>query len=223
VHILASHPSERLLWILMEVDGAKELTDCQRLNRLLKSDKVKDIQLEKSLMDEAELSRDILLEVLGVKGFGSHIQPTLHVLLSIIVVIPHGSLKFGPELLVTTSVPPHMEAVRVLLLKAMPSVDMRRAQIFCDLLLHINRNKVDALSPLGRVYPMRMNNLCLQRLPCSSRTATTHSTLPCMMGTGTTRRSSPKHINLRLLDLKHCGFFRIINVEVSVLDRVLRV
>jgi hypothetical protein len=80
VHILASHPRERLLGILMEVDGAKELTDLQGLNRLLKSDKVKDIQLEKSLIDEAEVSSDILLEVLGVKGFGYHIEPTLHVL-----------------------------------------------------------------------------------------------------------------------------------------------
>jgi hypothetical protein len=73
VHILASHPSERLLWILMEVDGAKELTNRQRLNRLLKSDKVKDIHLDKSLRDEAEVSIDILLEVFGVKGFGIHI------------------------------------------------------------------------------------------------------------------------------------------------------
>jgi hypothetical protein len=73
VHILASHPSERLLWILMEVDGTKELTNHQRLNRLLKSDKVKDIHLDKSLRDEAEVSIDILLEVFGVKGFGIHI------------------------------------------------------------------------------------------------------------------------------------------------------
>jgi hypothetical protein len=80
VHILASHPSERLLSILMEVNGAKELTDHQRLNRLLKSDKVKDIQLEKSLTDEAEVFSDILLKVLGVKRFGNHIEPTLHVL-----------------------------------------------------------------------------------------------------------------------------------------------
>jgi hypothetical protein len=124
VHILASHPSERLLNILMEVDGAKELTDRQRLNRLLKSDKVKDIQLEKSIIDEAKVSSDILLEVLDVKRFGNHIEPTIHVLSSIIVVIPHGSLRFGPKLLVTISVLLLMEAVRVLLLKSPPSVVM---------------------------------------------------------------------------------------------------
>jgi hypothetical protein len=80
VNILASHPRERLLRILMEVDSAKKLTDRQGLNRLQKSDKVKDIQLVKSLTDEAEVLIDILLKVLGVKGFGNHIEPTLHVL-----------------------------------------------------------------------------------------------------------------------------------------------
>jgi hypothetical protein len=64
----------------MEVDCAKELTDHQGLNRLRKSDKVKDIQLVKSLIDEAEVLIGILLKVLGVKGFGNHIEPTLHVL-----------------------------------------------------------------------------------------------------------------------------------------------
>jgi hypothetical protein len=97
------------------------------------------------------------------------------------------------------------------------------AQIFCDLLLHINRTTVDALSSLGRVYPTRVNNLGLQRLPRSSRTATTHFSLPCMTGTGTTLRSSPSLINLPLLDLIRCSFFRIINAEVTVLGSVLRV
>jgi hypothetical protein len=80
VNILASHPRERLLRILMEVDYAKELMDYQWLNRLQKGDKVKDIQLVKSLIDEAEVLSDILLKVLGVKGSGHHIEPTLHVL-----------------------------------------------------------------------------------------------------------------------------------------------
>jgi hypothetical protein len=64
----------------MEVDSAKKLMDRQGLNRLRKSDKVKDIQLVKSLTDEAEVLIDILLKVLSVKGFGNHIEPTLHVL-----------------------------------------------------------------------------------------------------------------------------------------------
>jgi hypothetical protein len=63
--------------------------------------------------------------VLGVKGFGNHIEPSLHVLLSFIVVIPHGSLRFGPERLVTTSVLPHRKAVRALLPDATPSANMR--------------------------------------------------------------------------------------------------
>jgi hypothetical protein len=182
--------------IIMEVDYAKELTDHQGLNRLRKSDKVKDIQLVKSLIDEAEVLSDILLKVPGVKGSGHHIEPTLHVLRSIIVVIPHGSLRFSPELLVATRVLPLMKTVRVLLPKATPSVDMSCAQILRDLLflLHINRTTVGALSPPGQGDPMRVNNLGLQRLPRSRRTATTNLSLPCMTGIGMTLRLFPSLI-----------------------------
>jgi hypothetical protein len=65
-NILASHPSERLLRIIMKVNSAKELTDRQGLNRLRESDKIKDIQLEKRLIDVVEVPSDILLKVLGV-------------------------------------------------------------------------------------------------------------------------------------------------------------
>jgi hypothetical protein len=70
---------------------------------------------------------------------------------------------------------------------------------------------------------MVMNNLGLQGLPHSSRTATTHISLPSMTGTGRTLRLSPSLIYLPLLDLIRCGFFRIINAEVTVLGRVVRV
>jgi hypothetical protein len=69
-NILASHPRERLLRIIMEVNCATELTNHQRLNRLRESDKVKDIHLEKSLIDEAKVLGDIVLKVLGVEIFG---------------------------------------------------------------------------------------------------------------------------------------------------------
>jgi hypothetical protein len=129
VHILASHPSERLRWILMEVYDAKELMNRHWLNRLLKSDKVKNIHLDKSIMYIVEVFIDILLEVIGVKDFGIHNVPTFHGLFSTIVVIPHDSLRFSPELLVTTSVLSHMEAVQVLLPDATPTIDMHRSQI----------------------------------------------------------------------------------------------
>jgi hypothetical protein len=108
----------------MKVNSAKELMDHQGLNRLRESDKVKDIQLEKRLIDVAEVPSDILLKVLGVQEFGHHIEPTPQLLRSIIVIIPHSSLRFSLEPLVATSVMPLMKAVRVLLLKATPHVDM---------------------------------------------------------------------------------------------------
>jgi hypothetical protein len=43
------------------------------------------------------------------------------------------------------------------------------------------------------------------------------------MGTSTTLRSSPTLINLPLLDLICYSFFMIINAEVTVLGRVVRV
>jgi hypothetical protein len=113
-NILASHPSERLLRIIMEVNYATKLTNHQGLNRLRESDKVKDIHLEKSLIDEAKVLGDIVLKVLGVEIFGHHIEPTLHMLRRIIEIIPHGSLRISPELLVTASVLPLMEAIWVL-------------------------------------------------------------------------------------------------------------
>jgi hypothetical protein len=123
-NILASHPRERLLRIIMEVNSATELTNHQRMNRLRESDKVKDIHLEQSLIDEAKVLGDIVLKVLGVEIFGHHIEPTLHVLRHIIEIIPHGSLRISPELLVTARVPPLMKAIRVLHPKAMPSIHM---------------------------------------------------------------------------------------------------
>jgi hypothetical protein len=108
----------------MEVNSATELTNHQRMNRLRESDKVKDIHLEQSLIDEAKVLGDIVLKVLGVEIFGHHIEPTLHVLRHIIEIIPHGSLRISPELLVTARVPPLMKAIRVLHPKAMPSIHM---------------------------------------------------------------------------------------------------
>jgi hypothetical protein len=107
----------------------------------------------------------------------------------------------------------------------MPNVDMCRAQILYDilLLLLINRTTVGALSPSRRGDPKSVNKLGLQGLPCSSRTATTNLSLPSMTGTSMTLRSSPSLIYLPLLDLIRCGYFRIINAEVTILGRVLRV
>jgi hypothetical protein len=122
--ILTSHPRKGILGIIMEVNSATKLTDHQRLNRLREGDKVKDIHLEKSLINEAKVLGDILLKVLGVERFRHHIEPTLHVLRCIIVIIPHGSLRISPELLVTARVLPLMKSVRVLLPKATPSIDM---------------------------------------------------------------------------------------------------
>jgi hypothetical protein len=54
-NILASHPRERLLGVIMEENSATELMDHQRLNRLREGDKVIKIHLEKSLIDEAKV------------------------------------------------------------------------------------------------------------------------------------------------------------------------
>jgi hypothetical protein len=123
-NILASHPRKRLLRVIMEENSATKLTDHQRLNRLREGDKIKDIHLEKSLIDEAKVLGDIPLKVLDIEGFRHHIEPTLHVLRRIIVIILHSSLGISPELLVTASVLPLMKAVRVLKAKVTPSVDM---------------------------------------------------------------------------------------------------
>jgi hypothetical protein len=108
----------------MEVNSATELTDHQRLNRLREGDKVIKIHLEKSLIYEAKVLGDILLKVLNIEGFGHHIEPSLHVLRRIIVIIPHSTLTISPELLVTASVLPLMKSVRVRKAKVTPSVDM---------------------------------------------------------------------------------------------------
>jgi hypothetical protein len=135
MHILASHSSEGLLWIIVEVDCAKELTDSQWLNRLLKNDKIKNIHLDKCFMDIAEVSIDMYLEVIDVKNFGNHNEPTLHGIFIIIEVIPHGLLGLSREQLVSTSVLPLMEAVRVLLPDTVPCIDMHSAQIVHNLLV----------------------------------------------------------------------------------------
>jgi hypothetical protein len=123
-NILASHPRERLLRVIMEENSATELTDHQRLNRLQEGDKVIKIHLEKSIIYEAKVLGDILLKVLDIEGFRHHIELILHVLRRIIVIIPHSSLRISPELLVTSSVLPLMKAVRVRKAKVTPSVDM---------------------------------------------------------------------------------------------------
>jgi hypothetical protein len=123
-NILASHPRERLLRVIMEENSAAELTDHQRLNRLREGDKVKQVHLEKSLIDKAKVPGDILLKVLDIEGFWHHIESALHVLRCIIVIIPHSTLRISPELLVTASVLPLMKAVRVHKAKFTPSVDM---------------------------------------------------------------------------------------------------
>jgi hypothetical protein len=102
-NILASHPRERLRGVIMEENSATELTDHHRLNWLREGDKVIKIHLEKSLIDEAKVLGDILLKVLDIEGFRHHIEPTLHVLRRIIVIIPHSTLRISPELLVTAS------------------------------------------------------------------------------------------------------------------------
>jgi hypothetical protein len=98
--------------------------DHQRLNRLREGDKVKQVHLEKSLIDKAKVPGDILLKVLDIEGFRHHIESTLHVLRCIIVIIPHSTLRISPELLVTARVLPLMKAVRVCKAKFTPSVDM---------------------------------------------------------------------------------------------------
>jgi hypothetical protein len=108
----------------MEENSATELMDHHRLNRLREGDKVIKIHLEKSLIDEAKVLGDILLKVLDIEGFRHHIEPTLHVLRRIIVIIPHSTLRISPELLVTACVLPLMKAVRVRKAKVTPSVDM---------------------------------------------------------------------------------------------------
>jgi hypothetical protein len=123
-HILASHPREGLCWVIMEEHSATKLTDHHRLNRLGEGDKVHNIHLEKSLIDEAKVPGDILLKVLDIEEFRHHIESTLHELRSIIVIIPHSMLRISPELLVTASVLPLMKAVRVRKAKFTPSVDM---------------------------------------------------------------------------------------------------
>jgi hypothetical protein len=123
-NILASHPRKRLLRVIVEENSATELTDHQGLNRLREGDKIKDIHLEKRLIDEAKVLGDIPLNVLDIEGFRHHIEPSLHVLRRIIVIIPHSSLRIRPELLVTASVLPLMKTVRVRKAKVTPSVDM---------------------------------------------------------------------------------------------------
>jgi hypothetical protein len=108
----------------MEENSATERMDHQRLNRLREGDKVIKIHLEKSLIDEANVLGDILLKVLDIEGFRHHIEPTLHVLRRIIVIIPHSMLRISPELLVTACVLPLMKVVRVQKAKVTPSIDM---------------------------------------------------------------------------------------------------
>jgi hypothetical protein len=91
-HILASHPREGLSRVIMEEHSAAELMDRQRLNRLREGDKVKNIHLQKSLIDVAKVLGDIVLKVLDIERFRHHIESTLHVLRCIIVVIPHSTL-----------------------------------------------------------------------------------------------------------------------------------
>jgi hypothetical protein len=137
--------------------------DSQRLNRLRKSDKIKNIHLDKCFMDIAEVSIDMSLEVIGVKNFWNHNEPTLHGIFSIIEVIPHGSLGLSPKKLVSTSVLPLMEAIRVLLPNTAQCIDMHSAQIFRNLLflLHISWTMLDALYFLGWIYPMSCSYLGL--------------------------------------------------------------
>jgi hypothetical protein len=113
----------------MEEHSAAELTDRQRLNRLGEGDKVKDIHLEKSLIDVAEVLGGIVLKVLNIERFRHHIESTLHVLRCIIVIIPHSTLRISPEPLVTASVLLLMKAVRVRKAKFTPSVDMGCTQV----------------------------------------------------------------------------------------------
>jgi hypothetical protein len=144
----------------MEEHSAEELADYQRLNRLGEGDKVKNIHLQKSLIDVAEVLGGIVLKVLDIKRFWHHIESTLHVLICIIVIIPHSSLRINPEPLVTASVLPLMKAVRVHMAKFTPNVDMGCTQVLCDLLLLLHvHGPMSPLSPPGRRRPMSMNNL----------------------------------------------------------------
>jgi hypothetical protein len=113
----------------MEEHSAAELTDRQGLNRLGEGDKVKNIHLQKSLIDVAKVLGDIVLKVLNIERFRHHIESTLHVLRCIIVVIPHSTLRISPEPLVAASVLPLMKAVRVHKAKFAQSVDMGCPQV----------------------------------------------------------------------------------------------
>jgi hypothetical protein len=108
----------------MEEHSAAELTDHQWLNRLGECDKVKNIHLEKSLIDVAKVPGGIVLKVLDIEGFRHHIESTLHVLRCIIVIFPHSMLRISPEPLVIARVLPLMKAVRIRKAKFTPSVDM---------------------------------------------------------------------------------------------------
>jgi hypothetical protein len=68
-HILASHPREGLLRVIMEEHSAEELADHQRLNRLREGDKIQNIHLEKSLIDVAEFLGGMALKVLDIERF----------------------------------------------------------------------------------------------------------------------------------------------------------
>jgi hypothetical protein len=113
----------------MEEHSAAKLMDHQRLNRLREGDKVKNIHLQKSLIDVAKVLGDIVLKVLDIERFRHHIESTLHILRCIIVVIPHSTLRNSPEPLVAASVLPLMKAVRVHKAKFTPGVDMGCPQI----------------------------------------------------------------------------------------------
>jgi hypothetical protein len=163
----------------MEEHSAAELTDHQRLNRLGEVDKVKDIHLEKSLIDVAKVLGGIVLKVLDIEGFRHHIESTLHMLRCIIVIIPHSTLRISPEPLVIASVLPLMKAVQVCKAKFTPSVDMGCTQVPCDLLLLLHvHGPTSPLSPSGRRRPTSVNNLGPHMRPSSCRTATIRCRLP---------------------------------------------
>jgi hypothetical protein len=216
-NILASHPRERLLRVIVEENSAAELTDHQRLNGLREGDKVIQIHLEKSLIDKAEVLGDILLKVPNIEGFGHHIEPTLHMLRSIIVIVPHSTLRNSPKLLVTAFILPLMKVVWVREAKATPSLDGSCTQVLCDLwlLFHIHRATVSTLALPGWMRPARLNHLGPHMLPC--RTAVSSCGLPSL--TSTTWRASLNLIKLPLLDLKGSSIFFIVNPVVTVLSR----